>query len=135
MVIAGPARIFHEAAKRFSLPLQIHSIDLPEGVEHVEHPHSQRGLLVRGIPNVHLHLGDGLDTALGLCRTLPAGSRTLFFCDGDHEYGSVRRELAADRDQDRVAGDGVGLLSTPSPRLRGAGLGVTHSLSTINRVP
>ena len=42
-----------------------------------------------------MHLGDGLDTSLAIYKTLPAGSRSLFFVDGDHSYEAVKRELAA----------------------------------------
>lgn len=91
--IGKSARIFYETAKYFNTPLEIHSIDLPDDVEHVENPHSKRGKLVKGKPGVFLHLGDGLNTALGIYRTLPPGSRALFFLDGDHAYESVKREL------------------------------------------
>ena len=91
--VGKSARVFHETAKHFKIPVEIHSIDLPEEVEHVEHPHSERGKLVRRIKSVKLHLGDGLDTALKICKALPANSRILFLVDGDHSYESVKREL------------------------------------------
>lgn len=93
--VGASARIFYETARRFGIPLEIHSIDLPVDVAHVEQPGSRRGKLVRGKLGVVLHLGDGLETSLALYRTLPKGSRALFFVDGDHGYESVRRELAA----------------------------------------
>lgn len=41
-----------------------------------------------------MHLGDGLDTSLGIYERLkPQIRRALFFLDGDHAYESVRREL------------------------------------------
>jgi hypothetical protein len=50
--------------------------------------------MVKGLSNVHLHLGDGLETALRICAQLPPESiRPLFFVDGDHSYDSVKREL------------------------------------------
>jgi len=88
------ARIFYETAKYFDIPTEIHSIDLPEEVERVEHPHSSRGKFVQGKKGVFLHLGDGLDTALKIYKTIPAQSTILFFVDGDHSYQSVQRELA-----------------------------------------
>lgn len=91
--VGTSARIFHEAAQYFEIALEIHSIDLPSEVGHLEHPGSRRGELVRGKRGVSLHLGDGLETSLAIYRTLPKGCRVLFFVDGDHSYSSVRREL------------------------------------------
>ena len=91
--VGASARVFFETAQRFKIPLEIHSIDLPGEIRHVEHPGSRRGKMVRGKPGVSLHLGDGLETSLGIYRTLPKGSRVLFFVDGDHSYESVKREL------------------------------------------
>lgn len=93
--VGASARVFYETARRFGIPLEIHSIDLPADVDHVEHPGSHRGRLVRGKPGISLHLGDGIDTALSIYRNLSLESRVLFFVDGDHSYGSVRRELQA----------------------------------------
>ncbi len=91
--IGKSARIFYETTRTFSIPAQIHSIDLPDDVTHVEHPGSERGLLVKGLPGVHLHQGDGLGISLALCKQLKA-ERPLFFVDGDHAYESVKRELS-----------------------------------------
>jgi hypothetical protein len=92
--VGKSARVYYETAKAFAVETEIHSIDLPESVGHLEHPGESRGLLVKGLPNVHLHLGDGLETALRISAQLPpAALRLLFFVDGDHAYASVRREL------------------------------------------
>jgi cephalosporin hydroxylase len=93
--VGASARVFHETAQHFKIPLEIHSIDLPAEIDHVEQPGSRRGKLVKGKPGVFLHLGDGLETSLAIYRTLPANSRVLFFVDGDHSYESVKRELDA----------------------------------------
>ena len=93
--IGASARIFYEAGKYFKIPLEIHSIDLPGEIGHVEHPGNNRGKLVRGKLGVTQHLGDGIETSMGIYRTLPIGSRVLFFVDGDHSYDSVKRELEA----------------------------------------
>lgn len=93
--IGKSARVFCETSRYFKLPLEIHSIDLPDDVEHEEHPKSSRGKLVRGYSGVNLHLGDGVETSLKIYASLPAGGRPLFFVDGDHSYGSVSRELDA----------------------------------------
>jgi cephalosporin hydroxylase len=93
--VGASARVFLETAQHFKIPLEIHSIDLPAEVGHVEHPGNRRGKLVKGKPGVSLHLGDGLETSLAIYRTLPERSRVLFFVDGDHSYESVKRELDA----------------------------------------
>jgi len=89
------ARIFYECAKHYEIPLEIHSVDLPDTAEHVEHPGNTRGMLVRGIPNVHLHQGDGIEVALSVWKTGGRPPAPLFFIDGDHAYESVLRELSA----------------------------------------
>ncbi|MFI5240698.1 MAG: class I SAM-dependent methyltransferase [Candidatus Saccharimonadia bacterium] len=97
--IGKSARVFFEATKAFNIETQIHSIDLPDDVSHAEHPHNDRGKLVRGLPDVYLHQGDGLATALGILAKLgtedeKSGGKALFFVDGDHSYESVKRELS-----------------------------------------
>ena len=88
------ARIFFEVAKRFRINTVIHSIDLPDRSHHLEHPGRKRGRLVKHIPEVILHQGDGLDESLKMCDMLrDADIKPLFFLDGDHEYTSVSREL------------------------------------------
>ncbi len=93
--VGASARVFYEASRYFKIPLEIHSIDLPGEIEHVEHPGRRRGKLVKGKSGVFLHLGDGLETSLKIYRKLPQDSRVLFFVDGDHSYESVKRELEA----------------------------------------
>ena len=89
------ARVFHECAKHYKIPLEIHSVDLPDTAEHVEHPGNARGMLVRGLPNVHLHQGDGIDMSLAIWRSAGRSPAPLFYVDGDHAYESVLRELSA----------------------------------------
>ncbi|GAA6212666.1 hypothetical protein NBRC116602_24070 [Hyphomicrobiales bacterium 4NK60-0047b] len=88
------ARIFHETASFFKIDTQIHSIDLPDDIDHAEHPKNLRGKFVKGKANVHLHLGDGLQTSLDIYKSIPEGETVLFFVDGDHSYESVKRELS-----------------------------------------
>ena len=90
--IGKSARIFYETGKRFGIPLEIHSIDLPDNLDHQEHPRSKRGRLVKGCAGVSLHQGDGLSKAIELYKHNPQ-NRTLVFIDGDHSYESVCREL------------------------------------------
>jgi cephalosporin hydroxylase len=96
------ARIFYETARQFGVRTQIYSIDLPDDVEHVEHPGGKRGMYVGNLEGVRLLQGDGLETSLGIYREEKAtpdsagekGPATpLFFIDGDHGYDSVKREL------------------------------------------
>lgn len=87
------ARIFHETCKSLAWQIPIHSIDLPDEAEHAEHPQSERGRLVRNLPNVILHQGDGLETSIKLYTRADQKGRPLFFLDGDHSYASVKREL------------------------------------------
>jgi len=89
------ARIFYEICRAFPPGCQIHSVDLPDHERHKEHPGKQRGRLVRGIAQVKLHQGDGLDVALSIIAAETSLIRPLFFLDGDHSYQSVRRELTA----------------------------------------
>jgi cephalosporin hydroxylase len=93
--IGASARLFHECRKAFGLAYDIHSIDLPPDVSHVEHPGAGHGRLVRGLVGVHLHRGDGVTVALEQWGLLGRPPRPLFFLDGDHAYETVRRELAA----------------------------------------
>jgi hypothetical protein len=88
------ARVFYETARHFGLDVEIHSVDLPDHVIHQEHPGHQRGMLVKGLQDVHLHQGDGLSVCLDIQAQAATPKQTLIFIDGDHSYASVRRELA-----------------------------------------
>ena len=91
--VGKSARIFYETCAYFNIKTIIHSVDLPDNVEHVEHPKDKRGILVKNIDRVILHQGDGLTTALKICKKNSIKKNILFFLDGDHEYQSVKREL------------------------------------------
>lgn len=85
--IGVSARIWHETNLHYKLGADIHSIDLPDSMQHCEHPGNRRGILVRGLP-VHLHQGDGPELAVALiggggCR------KPLVFIDGDHSEAAV----------------------------------------------
>lgn len=93
--IGKSARIFYETSKAFSMDIEVHSIDLPDYIDHVEHPGAQRGMLVKGLDNVFLHQGDGLDMSIQLYEEYKIkGCKPLFFLDGDHRYETVKRELS-----------------------------------------
>jgi cephalosporin hydroxylase len=91
--IGKSARIFFETTEHYGIPCPIHSIDLPDDVSHVEHPHEHRGVMVRGLKRVELHQGDGLETSLSVWKKSGSPSNPLFFIDGDHSYDSVLREI------------------------------------------
>lgn len=91
--IGKSARIFHDTGKHFRIPLHVHSVDLPDDVEHGEHPRSDRGYLVRGFDGVTLYQADGLAKAIEIYHQNPSHG-TLVFIDGDHSYESVYRELS-----------------------------------------
>lgn len=92
--VGKSARIFYEITTYFNIKTIIHSIDLPDNITHIEHPKNQRGKLVKGFDRVILHQGDGLTTAMEICRKNSIKKSVLFFLDGDHSYQSVKRELA-----------------------------------------
>ena len=92
--VGASARIFHECRQTFKLDYEIHSVDLPLDGTHVEHPGQEHGRLVRGLPGVHLHRGNGVEVALAQWQKLGRPKRPLFFVDGDHAYESVRDELS-----------------------------------------
>jgi cephalosporin hydroxylase len=91
--IGVSARLFYECDKAFNLGYDIHSVDLPPDADHVEHPGEEHGRLVRGLSQVHLHRGNGVEIALEQWERLGRPKRPLFFVDGDHAYESVRDEL------------------------------------------
>jgi cephalosporin hydroxylase len=93
--IGKSARVFYETAQAFGIRAEIHSIDLPDEIDHVEHPHKNRGVLVRDIKSISLHLGDGLSVSMEILSAARTPNRPLFFLDGDHAYESVKRELDA----------------------------------------
>ena len=92
--IGKSARIFYETVKATGLKTEIHSIDLPEEIEHIEHPHQNRGKLVKDITAVTLHLGDCLEVIENnFNKSEIKDKKILFFVDGDHSYESVKKEL------------------------------------------
>jgi cephalosporin hydroxylase len=91
--VGKSARIFFEVSRQFGIETEIHSIDLPDGSKHEEHPGRKRGMFVKEISTIKLHEGDGLDKSMEILSKLPANIKPLFFLDGDHTYDSVVREL------------------------------------------
>lgn len=94
--IGKSARIFYETAKAFEIRAEIHSFDLPDDQEHIEHPHETRGLLLKGLDDIKLYQEDGLISSFKIFReSTHLKKRALFYVDGDHSYESVYRELTA----------------------------------------
>lgn len=112
------ARIFSETATFFGVPAEIHSIDLTPETKRVENPGERRGEFVRGRPDVRLHLGDGVETALQIWKAADSRRQALFFVDGDHEFASVQRELEA---IDRSVDDPVIIVHDSFDQTREAG--------------
>lgn len=87
------AQIFWHIKTHFKLAGDIHTIDLPEDCWRADVlEKDKKAWFSKDNPEIGHHSGDGVDTALDLCRRLNA-KNPLFFCDGDHEYVSVKREL------------------------------------------
>jgi cephalosporin hydroxylase len=94
--IGKSARVFYETIKAFDVKCTVHSFDLPDDIEHVEHPHEQRGMLVKNFKEVKLYQEDGVNGALKVTKKYKLKDKDLlFFVDGDHSYESVKRELNA----------------------------------------
>lgn len=92
--VGKSARIFWETCQAFNIKSEIHSIDLPDDEEHVEHPGITRGELVKNCKEVQLHQGDGVATAIDIyTKKNNPKKRALFYVDGDHSFSSVKREL------------------------------------------
>jgi len=91
--VGKSARVFYETTRCFKIECDIHSVDLPDHVAHIEHPGRRRGELVKNLDRIFLHQGDGLETALTIYHSLGGERRVLFFLDGDHSYESVKREI------------------------------------------
>lgn len=91
--VGKSARIFYEISNAFKIDTKIHSIDLPDDIEHEEHPHSNRGKFVKHIKEVQLHQGDGIAKSIELYKLINTDQTVLFFLDGDHSYESVSHEL------------------------------------------
>jgi cephalosporin hydroxylase len=92
--IGKSARIFWEIKNAFNIDCEIHSIDLPDEEEHVEHPGQRRGELVLHLKDVKLHQGDGVSKSIEIYNKIAKNNETaIFYVDGDHSYDSVKREL------------------------------------------
>jgi cephalosporin hydroxylase len=92
--IGKSARVFYETVEAFSIDATIHTFDLRDDEDHVEHPHEQRGMLIKSLKRVKMYQEDGVTGALKVAKKYKAADHEmLFFIDGDHSYESVTREL------------------------------------------
>ena len=92
--IGKSARIFYETCTYFGIHSEIHSFDLPEEIDHAEHPHEQRGMLVKDIKAVKLYQADGLKNGIEFFNNSTVENKIpLFYLDGDHAYESVFTEI------------------------------------------
>lgn len=92
--VGKSARIFYETCKHYNINSEIHSFDLPDDIEHIEHPHKKRGVFLKNIKAVKLYQEDGLKKGIGIFQSSTADNKTaLFYLDGDHLYDTVVKEI------------------------------------------
>lgn len=92
--IGKSARIFYETIEHFEITAEVFSFDLPDDVHHEEHPHNQRGKLVKGLKKVHLYQENGLKKSFEIfANSNIPNKRAFFYLDGDHSYETVHHEL------------------------------------------
>lgn len=98
--VGKSARILYETTRAMGLNTEIHSIDLPDDVEHEQHPKEKRGIFVRDIPEVKLYAGDGATVALQLYRQKSQESKTpltpfkpFFYVDGGNPANILEKEI------------------------------------------
>ena len=93
--IGKSARIFYEICKYFKINSEIHSFDLPDNIDHIEHPHEKRGFLVRNLKEVKLYQEDGLKKGIDIFNSSSTENKqALFYLDGDHSFDTVCEELS-----------------------------------------
>jgi glycosyltransferase involved in cell wall biosynthesis len=92
--VGKSARIFHETVTYYNIESKIYSFDLPDDVEHIEHPGNNRAIYLKGIKSVNLFQKDGVSNSIDIFNdSVDANKRALFYLDGDHSYESVTHEL------------------------------------------
>ncbi len=93
--IGKSARVFYETCKHFEIDAEIHSFDLPDEVDHVEHPREKRGVFLKNIDSIRLYQEDGLKKGIEIfTQSEIAGKSAFFYLDGDHAYETVNNEVA-----------------------------------------
>ncbi len=92
--VGKSARIFYETAKFYKIDTKIYTYDLPDEIEHNEHPRTNRGKLIKNKENVYSYQADALKHGIQiLINNNVKDHDILFYIDGDHEFDSVDKEL------------------------------------------
>jgi cephalosporin hydroxylase len=92
--IGKSARIFYETINAFDVEAEIFSFDLPDDLEHIEHPGSSRGKLVKGLEGVYLYQEDALVRSFEIYnKSAILDKKAFFYIDGDHSFDTVLKEL------------------------------------------
>lgn len=92
--VGKSARIFHEVSKFYKINVEIYTYDLPDNVDHNEHPRAKRGIFIKNIKNIHAYQADALLHGMQiLIENNAIDNEVLFYIDGDHGYESVYNEL------------------------------------------
>lgn len=92
--VGASARLFYEAALEYQYPCEVHTVELPLALAHLDrdHPGEERyGQWIMDLP-IHTYRGDGLTVSLKLYRKLKP-EWALFFIDGYHSKEQVLKEL------------------------------------------
>lgn len=93
--VGASARLFHEASLELGYECEVHTVELPLDLAHLDrdHPGHRYGQWIEGT-SIHAHRGYGLITSLTLYAQYTP-ERALFFLDGNHEHAVVLAELEA----------------------------------------
>lgn len=91
--VGASARLFYEAALELGYPCEVHTVELPDELAHLDrdHPGQRYGQWIAGLP-IHAHRGYGLEKSMRLLYELEPEC-ALFFLDGNHDHGVVLTEL------------------------------------------
>ena len=91
--VGASARLFYEAALEFGYECEVHTVELPDSLSHLDrdHPGHRHGQWIEGL-SIHAHRGLGLTLSMQLWVDLRP-DRALFFLDGNHTYAVVLEEL------------------------------------------
>lgn len=94
--VGASARLFYEGSLQMGYPCEVHTVELPLELAHLDRDHpgeTRYGAWIEGLP-VYGHRGDGVTESIRLHHELKP-KRALFFIDGNHEYENVLKELLA----------------------------------------
>lgn len=91
--VGASARLFYEASLELGYECEVHTIELPDDLAHLDrdHPGRRYGQWIEDIP-VKKHRGYGLYESLRLHKIVEP-QQALFFLDGNHSHDVVLGEL------------------------------------------